>query len=215
MKLGYQKNMHLEEDVETYLDMIVRGALLFYQGINLYLQGRYDEFEQRLDILAKLENKADVQLRDLEGNLFTQEAMREWRGDILGLMENTDDVINKMQKTLKQFSAEIPHVPPEFQNGCRDLAESSARAVESMVAALRAYFRDYKLVRQNIEMVMELKKTTLAIAEKLSRSIYNFNMELDQKIHLNYFACQIEAVAEMAENVCDRLAIATIKRYSG
>ncbi len=211
---GYGRGGNLAEEVEAYLDMIVRGGLLFSQGIKFYLEGRGDEFGQRLEILAKLENKADVQLKSLEGLLFYNREEREWRGDILGLIENTDDVINGMQKTLKEFSAENPAIPPVLHDAFKELGDLSSRAVELMVAALRAYFRNHKMVRRHIEQVMLLKGSTLKAAERLKRRIFGFDIELDHKFHLGYFAHKIEEIAEMAENVCDRLAIATIKRYS-
>ncbi len=55
MKLDLLKNKDLEGEIDIYLDMIIRGGLLFSQGVKFYLEGREDEFNTRLDILAKLE----------------------------------------------------------------------------------------------------------------------------------------------------------------
>jgi hypothetical protein len=38
------------------------------------------------------------------------------------------------------------------------------------------------------------------------------NIDLSWKVHMRYFAYHIETISDEAEDVCDRLAIATIKR---
>ncbi|MDZ4164439.1 MAG: DUF47 family protein [Smithellaceae bacterium] len=214
MKLDLLKNTDLEGDIDIYLDMIIRGGLLFCQGVKFYLEGREDEFNTRLDILAKLENKADAQLNIVEGKLFNNEGMREWRGDILGLIENSDEVLDRMNQTLKQFSVEMPAILPELTGSYQGLCQDAISTVEAMVAAIRAYFRKPNLVRGKIEEVIELRKTTVRAADWIKRKVFRSDIDLDHKFHLRYFAHHIEEIVWQAERVCDRLAIATIKRYS-
>ncbi len=214
MKLELLKRKDLEGDVDIYLDMVIRASLLFHQGVKLYLEGRYDEFSSRLDILVKLENKADTQLTHVEGKLYHDQEMREWRGDILGIIENTDNVLNRMKQTLMQFSVETPSIPGQLAAQYQELARHAAQTVELMVAAIRAYFRKASAVRGKIREVMDLTKKTVHTGDMIKRQAFRFNIDLDHKFHLRYFAHHIEEISLAAENVCDRLAIATIKRYS-
>jgi len=38
-------------------------------------------------------------------------------------------------------------------------------------------------------------------------------MSLSKKIHVRYFSYHVERIAEQSDDVCDRLAIAAIKKY--
>lgn len=214
MKLELLKRKDLEGDIDIYLDMVIRAGLLFCQGVKFYLNGREDEFCGRLNILVKLENKADAQLTRVEGGLYNDEEMREWRGDILGILENTDGVLNHMKITLMQFSVEIPSIPAELAAQYQELAEYATQSVEVMVAAIRAYFRKPLIVRKKISEGMALTKQTVHTGDLIKRRAFRSDIELDHKFHLRYFAHHIEEISLTAENVCDRLAIATIKRYS-
>ncbi len=208
-----KKDKESEEEVHIFLDMVIRASLLFKQCVRLYLEQRGDEFENRLDLLTKLEGKADVQLRSVEGLLFGQTAM-EGRGDILGLMEATDNVVNLMDQTIRQFIWEKPTIPPDLHSHYISLAEISSRAVERTVAAIRSYFRDPQRVRETIGRVMQDKNKASDTAETLKRHIFRSAIALDRKMHMRSFADHIEDVAEAAEDVCDLLAIATIKRFT-
>ena len=83
-----------------------------------------------------------------------------------------------------------------------------------MVQAVRAYFKDYNLVRDLITKVIFYEKETTRIADQIKRDIFqDSTKELSYKIHIRYFAYHIERIAEVAEDVCDRLSIAVIKRF--
>ena len=49
-------------------------------------------------------------------------------------------------------------------------------------------------------------------ATPLKRNIFASDLDLAHKIHLRYFALNVELVSDRAEEVADRLAIYAIKR---
>ena len=214
MAFLFKKTKELESQIDEYLDCVVRGALLFRQGVKYYLQGRTDDFEQRLHDLDSLESRGDQLRRDIESKLYEQTLIPESRGDVLGLLESTDTVLNTMHETLLQFSVEIPEIIEELHPLYIELAEVSTQGVEAMVLAIRAYFRELSAVRDHINKVLFYEKESDKIAEKIKRIVFRKDdLRLSHKIHMRYFAYHIENIADDAEDVCDRLAIATIKRY--
>jgi uncharacterized protein Yka (UPF0111/DUF47 family) len=50
------------------------------------------------------------------------------------------------------------------------------------------------------------------IAQKIKHVVFRTDIQLSQKMHMRYFALHIELIADEAEDVCDRLSIAAIKR---
>ncbi len=213
MALLFKKTKQLEGQIEEYLDCVVRGALLFRQGVKYYLENRMDDFEARLNDLDNLESHGDQLRRQIETNLYEHTLIPESRGDVLGLLESTDAVLNTMDETLMQFSVEIPELIPELHQMYIELAEISTAAVEAMVLAIRSYFRDLTAVRDHINKVQFYENESDKIARKIKRIVFRKDLRLSHKIHMRYFAYHIENIADEAEDVTDRLAIATIKRY--
>lgn len=208
----FAKTRELEDEIDQYLDMIVHGALQFHKGTEYYLQDRAGDFEESRSRLSAMESKADELRRTIERKLYIHTLIPESRGDVLGLLESSDKVLNQLEETLSQFSVEHPEIIQEVRGLFLELAEATVRAVESMVMGIRAYFRDIAAVRDHIGKVHYYEEETDRIAEEIKRIVFSQDIRLSHKIHQRYFALHIENIAEEAEDVCDRLAIATIKR---
>ena len=208
----FKKTKSLEHEIDHFLDLIVQGSLFFIHGIEAYLSNKENEFERHLKSLSETESKADELRRTIESKLYIHTLIPESRGDVLGLMESSDKVLNLLAQTLSEFSVESPEFIPEVQSMYLDLAKVSCLSVEHMVAAIRAYFRDLAAVRDSIAKSIFYEKEADRIAEALKRVIFKTDLRLSHKFHHRYFALHIESISDKAENVCDRLAIAAIKR---
>lgn len=203
----------LETQIDEYLDLVIKGGLIFKLGIKCYFEGQKDEFENHLKELRKIEEKADDLRRNIEIKLYTRTLIPESRGDVLGLLESCDKVLNITAETLLEFSVEIPEFLSELKQDYLDIAETSISCLENTVSGIRSYFRNIDAVRDFIIKVQFYRKETNKIAEKIKRRIFKTDLELAKKIHTRYFTFHIERIAEQAEDVCDRLSIATIKRF--
>ncbi|MDI6402267.1 DUF47 family protein [Balneolaceae bacterium ANBcel3] len=210
----FSHHKQIEGEIDEFLDSIIEGGLLFKKGVRFYLDGRMEEFEARLEELRRLEKQADSLRRNVESKLYLRTLIPEFRGDVLGLLEHSDAVLNIIADTLLEFSIEIPETLSDLNELHYDLAHNAIDASENMVKAIRAYFRDLSAVRDNIKQVQFSREETNRIAEKYKRDLFQrSNLRLSHKVHLRYFAHNIEHIADEAEDVCDRLAIAAIKRY--
>lgn len=210
----FKKHKQIEEEIDQFLDTIVAAGLLFKKGIQLYLEKRMDEFENRLAELRRMEKEADMLRRNIETKLYLRTLIPDSRGDVLGLLEHSDSVLNKMTDNLLEYSVELPETLPELNELHNELADNAIKASENMVKAIRAYFRDIAAVRDHIKQVHFSREETNRLAEKYKRVLFRRNdLRLSHRIHLRYFTFHIEQIADESEDVCDRLAIATIKRY--
>ncbi|MGB5850626.1 MAG: DUF47 family protein [Ignavibacteriaceae bacterium] len=213
MAVLFNKIKNLEAQIDNYLDMVVKGGFLFNQGIKYFLEEQTDEFESRLVSIDTTESEADNLRRKIEKRLYTETLIPESRGDVLGLLEACDKVLNKTAETLHQFSVEIPFILPEVKNYYVELTDISVSALEEMVAAVRSYFTDINLVRDHINKVQLYESESDKIAAKIKRIVFRSDIRLSQKMHMRYFALHIESIADEAEDVCDRLSIAAVKRF--
>jgi predicted phosphate transport protein (TIGR00153 family) len=208
-----KKTKKLETQIDEYLDLVIKGGLIFKLGIKSFLDNQLEAFEGHLSDLRKTEETADDLRRNIEIKLYTRTLIPESRGDVLGLMESCDKVLNITTETLLEFSVEIPNLLPELKQDYLDLTDSSISCLENTVSGTRAYFKNVDAVRDYVTKVQFYKKETNKIAERIKRKIFRTDNDLSFKIHTRYFAFHIERIAEESEDVCDRLSIATIKRF--
>lgn len=213
MSMFLKKTKKLEIQIDEYLDLVIKGGLIFKLGIKCYLDHQTEAFDNYLKELRNIEEKADDLRRNIEIKLYTRTLIPESRGDVLGLMESCDKVLNITTETLLEFSVEIPNLFPELKTDFLDIAESSIACLENTVSGIRSYFKNIDAVRDYVTKVQFYRKETNKIAEKIKRTIFRTEHELGQKIHTRYFTFHIERIAEQSEDVCDRLSIAIIKRF--
>ena len=203
----------LETKVDDFLDTVGQGVLVFSEGVADYLGGDEDGFLSRIEAIRELENRADGLRRDIESYLYRHSLSPEHRGDVLGLLEQVDDVIDRAKKTLKQFDVERPFVPQEIHPEIIDLTRVAILGAEEAVAASRAYFRDLGGVKDHLHKVYFYEKEADRAGDRLKRKVFQSEeLDLAHKVHLRTFVANIDRIADEAQRVADRLAISIIKR---
>jgi len=210
--LFFNKSKSLESKIDEFLNAVNNGMLVFHLGLQDYLDKNTKDFAMRIIQIDKYENEADITRRDIENQLYSHSLVPEHRGDVLGLLESMDNVIDTAKETLFQFDVEIPDIPEQFNNSFIKLSDFSVKAAEAIVASSRAFFNDLNSVKNHIHKVYFFEKEADKVSNELKREIFRTNLKLSHKIHLRYFAHHVEQISDRAEEVADRLSIYTIKR---
>ena len=209
----FRRTKALESQIDDFLDKLSQSALVFRRAVDIYLaEGATAEFEEKLSQVNELESQADKLRRDVETQLYAQTLIPESRGDVLGLIENLDSVLNLCEGGLWAFSIEKPDIPAEFHADYRALTEQVVNTVESLVLASRAFFRNIEAVPDHMHKVMFYEKEADKVSTKLKKAIFATDLPLSHKAHLRNFVEHIDNLADKSEDVADRLAIYTIKR---
>jgi predicted phosphate transport protein (TIGR00153 family) len=209
----FRRTRMLEKQIEEFLDKLSQSGLLFRAALEIYLtEGASDAFEDKLASVNTLESEADKLRRAIEVELYAHTLIPEARGDVLGLLENLDSVLNVYEGTMWNFSIETPDIPEEFRDDFRSLGDQVVNAVESLVLASRNFFRDPAAVSDHMHKVMFYEKQADKVSTKLKRAIFASSLALAHKAHLRNFVEQMDNLADRSEDVVDRLAIYTIKR---
>jgi len=203
----------LEKEIDDFLDKLSQCSLLFKIAIKVYLnEGCTDDFEHKLQDVNKMESDADHLRRAIETQLYAQTLIPESRGDVLGLIENLDQLLNLYEGSLWAFSIEKPDIPEEYHNDFEALTDLAVQSVESLVLASRAFFRNIDAVGDHNHKVMFFEKEADKVSTKLKKAIFGSDLHLSHKTHLRNFVEHIDNVPDLAEDVADRLAIYAIKR---
>ena len=212
MPMLFKSTKMLETQIDEFLDAVSQGALVFEQGIKSYLENQKVNFEENITTIRDLENKADTLRRRIESHLYTHSLIPEHRGDVLGLLESLDNVIDTAKGTLNYFSVETPDIHMEVIKDFVELTDKAALAAESIVLAARAFFRNVNAVKDHLHKVYFYEKEADKIADRLKRHIYKLEIDLSNKMHLTNFVQHVDFLADRAEEVADRLSIYSIKR---
>ena len=97
------KSKQLEGDIDGFLDRVTTAGLIFQEGVKAYVIGKKDKFEKNFKDITDLESDADNIRRDIKHKLYTYMLIPESRGDVLGLLETLDDIVDVCEKVLLNF----------------------------------------------------------------------------------------------------------------
>ncbi len=203
----------LEAQIDQFLDKVTEAGLIYKSALAVYFdQGLCDDFENYLQRILTIEQSADTLRRDIETKLYEQTLIPELRGDVLGLLEHVDTLINIYEANLFRFSIQTPKIPKIYHHGYTQLSDTAILSVDSLILAVRSFFRDIEAVRDHVTKVMFYESEADQISTKVQREIFTSTLGLARKRHLAYFVEHIDELANTAEDIGDILSILTIKR---
>ena len=209
----FKRTKQLELKVDEILDLVSQSAMAFEQAIDGYLsEGIGPRFNQRLDQMVTLETRGDKLGLAVELQMYSETLIPDARGDVLTLLESLDRIIDSFKGVLFYFATEAPEIPDDLRQDYGELAKLSCAAVEALVLAARAFFRDVQTINDHLHKVHYYEKDADVLVTKIRRGIFQHELPLANKIHLRFFAERIVWISDMAEDVADKLAIYAIKR---
>lgn len=212
MDFLFKKTKELEIKVDNFHNFISESAILFVKAIEHFVDNKLDRFEESYKQLSEMEHDADDLRKDIETRLYTESLIPDARGDVLGILESMDNVIDSAKHTISYFSIEKPKIPEYAGMDFVELASTSRDAVEELVLASRAFFRDFMSVKDHIHKVNFYEGQADKIADRLKRNIFSSDIDLAKKNQLRFFVTNVESLSDLAEDVSEKLAIYTIKR---
>ena len=209
-----KKAKQLESEIDRYLDHVALTGLTFREGVRSYFKNNSSAFEKKYEEISELESESDELRKKIKHQLYTFMLIPESRGDVLGLIETLDDIIDVSEKAVEQLSIENPQVPDFLKENFIELADLSFKAVDEVVKASRAFFREINLVSDFVNKVHYYEHEADNVEEMIKRKAFGCQTieKFSHKIHIRYFAEKIARVSDVAESVCDRLSVYAIKR---
>jgi predicted phosphate transport protein (TIGR00153 family) len=203
----------VEAEIDEFLDKITEIGLLFQKAVRVYLEhGQGEEFEQFVAQASAIEHRGDELRRSIEVQLYSQTLIPDLRGDVLGLLERLDCLMNIVEANLYRFSIQCPEIPENIRRDFQQLTDTSVACLDSVVLAARAFFRDIEAVRDHNSKVMFHEHQADLISTRMQRAIFSSQLPLEHKTQLRYFVERVDELANHAEDISDALAIYAIKR---
>ena len=147
---GRKKTNKLIEDIDRYFDLVERSVSIFKDGVRNYLYSDRTEFDSNLQNMTMLESEVEVLRREIENALYLQASFIHSTSDIMRLLEKSRSITDLLYESLFQFEIETTFVPSELNMEFMKLTEFSALAVQAVIPAAKAYFRDAETVPDKI-----------------------------------------------------------------
>lgn len=214
MAILFRNAITLEVKIRHYLDNVANSGILFREAIEDYLNGDLSQFTKKLGEIRRNEEVADELRREIRYRLYRKMLIPESRGDVLGLLETTDNVIDATKKVLGHFDVEKPRIREFLRPLLSRLAKASAEALDNVVKGDRAFFDNSEGVEDYIHKVHFYEHEADTLEEEAKKAIFESGEipDLAEKLQLRDFVELIASLSDEAEDVADRLSVYAIKR---
>ena len=203
----------LEMQIDELLDRVSEAGIVFETAVRESLtKGVRPEEGTALQKLVDFKHRANELRRSIEAALYTEMLIPDARGDVMSLLEELYDVVDRFADIGGTGSREQPDIPDDCKDDFVELTSTVVKAVEAAVLGSRAYFRDPVTVRDHVHKTSFYESECDEIAARLQRRIFESDLDLAQKLHLKSFVDAIDSLADEAEDIGDALTIFAIKR---
>ena len=208
-----RKDRGIEKQIDSFLDKVVRSGLIFNQGAEAYLKGNTVDFQRKLKEIIVVEHEGDDLKRTVQQYLYTKTLIPESREDVLQLMEDMDALLDRFKGALWRMEIENLEIKPEYHEDFLTLIKCVGETVESIVLAVRAFFKNIDAVADHLDKVYYWETESDKISTRLQMAIFrNEDLRLSHRMLQRELARHLDKIADRAEDVADRLNIYVIKR---
>ncbi|MGK7942147.1 MAG: DUF47 domain-containing protein [Crocosphaera sp.] len=221
----FGRTKFLEGQIDEFLDKVAEGAIYFERGISAFLEeGSLSEnCEEKLSQITALKERCKDLRRSIINVLYSEMLIPDFRANVLSLLTDLFSLLDIMGKNFQELMIERDQsmetesqiTQTESQIGKKEFLELVhvvVKSVETVIIAARNFFRDPKTVRDHIYQVRVYESEADQIAVSLKKKIFRTDFKFSHKINLRDTVDAIDALADQAENVADKLDIYAIQR---
>ena len=211
----FKETKRLEDRVDRFFLLLSEASVIYRLAVRTYLRERVsEEFTARLNHVHEIETEADVLRRAIEKDIYSEMLIPDARGDVLGLIETSDEIFSLFASSLWAFSNEKPQITDELKAEYRRLTNMVIKAVEELASGCQVFFRSPHLVPTHTAKVVLFEREADTLSKSLKIQIFSNGLDLQEKLHLREFVDCIKVIADRSEDVSDRLTIYALKRQS-
>tara|TARA_B100001121_G_C18499031_1_gene531081 strand:- start:97 stop:732 length:636 start_codon:yes stop_codon:yes gene_type:complete len=198
--------------INLFLDNILKINNLFKSLLQNYFQKKLKDVQSVTNQISDLESECDALRRDVERRIYSETLIPEIRGDVLGMLENLDKIPGQIQGNAHSFNTEKPKVDSALEENFLKLCDYSSECISLLIDGSRSFFVDKEITIKKCLEVAKVESKADKISTELKKTIFSNNENgLATKVHLKYFVEIMDEVANLSEDVADRLIISSSK----
>ena len=221
----FGKKKLLEGQIDEFLDKVAEGAIYFQRGITSFIEEEQitKTCEEKLSQIIALKEKCKELRRSIINVLYSEMLIPDFRGDVLSLLTDVFSLLDNMGKNFQdliieqgqtlQTAEQITQSEAKLgEKQFLELVKVVVKCVDTVIIAARDFFRNPKALRDHIYQVRVYEFEADQIAISLKKEIFSVNLKFSTKINFRDRVDAIDAIADKAEDVADKLAIYAIQR---
>jgi len=211
----FGRGQSIERRIDEFLDKVSESALVFVAALQQALEpgpGLDEPVLRRVEQMLELKRECSRLRREIESELYTQMLIPDLLGDVASLIEALHRLVEDMHHAMRFGRYSRLEAPDFLRSDGNEMDIAVGHAVEHLVLAARAFFRDFTHVRDFVHKVAFYESESDAVRDRLLEKIYGTDLELAVKDHIARSVREIDGVADRAERIADMLTIYAIKR---
>lgn len=208
---GREKQIQVK--FEQYFDALWQIACRLREALLGYLDQDEQSFTDLLEAINTLESRLDGIRRDVEMEIYGQRLLPDTRGDVLSLLENIDKIPDRIQSVTRNLQLQNVEIPSQLKGDLRQLSDHVVEAVQILIKTTYAFLNKPADVRDLVSQLSRLEHEADLVEERAIALTFNApDRELAHKLQLQGLIERVGSICDLAEDVGDRLMIASLKR---
>ncbi|PNR94592.1 TIGR00153 family protein [Petrotoga sp. 9PWA.NaAc.5.4] len=214
MKLFFGKKEEKIIDLfSKHLSKIEEGLSSFEEMVVSYLNNDKEKTKETLEKISEIESEADSLRRKTESVMYEGAFLPNFRGDLLGLIEAADKVMNKIQSVSEILEFQKPNIPEEFKEDFLGQIQLVKKSYKFLKKSIESLFENIEKGHEFVKKVEEYEHKEDILEKALIKKLFDMEkLQLAEKIQLKDLFLQIGDIADRAEDASDRVEIIILKR---
>lgn len=209
----FRKEHQIEQQLIRYADELMECRRHFALAMDLYLrEGLCEDFRFQVEQTHRAETQADDLRYAVETTMYEKALLPESRGDILGLLENADEVPGVMDRVLRIIDTRGIRVPAFMAVDLREMIDVSLRSVDACVQQFRGLFNGHADERALMRQIEDDERHVDHLERRLMRSLFESESEPFVKLQNKDLLMELGEVSDRAHQVSRRMYILSVKR---
>jgi predicted phosphate transport protein (TIGR00153 family) len=212
--LIFKKEKQVRKLVLAHLNEVEECLMESRNVLEQYNSGSFEEVRQRARLVIEIESRADTLERQIREALLGGAFLPHIRSDVYRLVEAVDAIAGKAEDIARFIRAEKPNIPEQFEADMLEVFRQSLNCFHELRKALKDYFKPkgkIENLHEHVSRVGAIETAVDALEADLAVRIFESDLELAEKIHLEQLVERIADLADLSEDASDELEFAAMK----
>lgn len=209
------RQKQVEQRIEEYCQDVTQCLDAFRDSLRAFTkQGDRGALQSQTQEVHRWESKADDTRREIELLMYKRAVFPESRGDILGLLEATDDVPDIAESACRMVVNQHVELPAEMAEDMARLIDLNHDTAMVTVDTVRKLFANYARVTEDLGRIDEMESEVDDLEARLVEQAVTSDLPGVGPIILRDWVQMISDISDHCLEVADRLSIIVAKRGS-
>ncbi|MCH8073974.1 MAG: DUF47 family protein [Proteobacteria bacterium] len=207
------REKQIQAKLDQYFDALRQIGCRHREALIGYLDQDEQSFTNLLEAINALESRLDGIRRDIEMEIYGRRLLPDTRGDVLGLLENIDKIPDRIQSVTRNLQLQNVEIPSLLKADLRQLSDHIVEAIQILIKITYAFLNKPAEVRDLVSQLSRLEHEADLVEHRAIGLAFDApDRELAHKIQLQGLIERLGSICDFAEDVGDRLMIASLKR---